>query len=754
MLFYRKKNFLNLRMAFAISRLLNCFMKKNQVLLLAFSLFASSCYTQTTRRIDSLINLLKTQGEDSNKVNTLNALSRQVAAGKNITDAQKYAEEALSLAEKTGFKKGISNAHISMGNVFQVKGSIASSQNKYPEALQNFLKALEIFEANNAIREMGMSNRNVALIYQKMGNYAEAFKYYYNSFNLVKQADDKRMIAMLYNDLGFAYENLGNTTEALKNFEASIKTYEEMGDRARMVNRYFNIAFLYERLGNHAETIKNYKIALKISEEIGTKSGIATSYSNIADNYHIQGLAETDQIRREQKFKESLNGYFEALKILKEINEELNIAICYTGIGAVYFELKEYAKAKQYLDTGLVGYKKVSVDPNQDMYQALTYYLRDNYELQAKVDSATGNWEGAYTNHKLFLLHRDSLVNEENSNKITEIRMQFGFDKKEDSLKYQQALTDEKLKQQQLLASQQRQSLLLKEKEVALLNNEKLLLNKEKEVRDLQLQNNATELAIQKTESEKKQDQVLLLNKENDIQTLQIKKQKQFRNYLLTGFALLILTTFFAYNSYRTRQQLKVQKLRNKIASDLHDDVGSTLSSISMFSQMAQQQSKETIPLLESIGDYSRKMLDAMADIVWTINPENDQFEQIILRMRNFAYDLLGTKNIEFEFDADEDVTNMKLSMDVRKNIYLIFKEATNNMAKYSGADQASFSIKNEKNNLIMLIHDNGKGFNTLQATNGNGLKNMRKRAEEMGADLRIESGLGKGTTIELSIAV
>jgi signal transduction histidine kinase len=194
--------------------------------------------------------------------------------------------------------------------------------------------------------------------------------------------------------------------------------------------------------------------------------------------------------------------------------------------------------------------------------------------------------------------------------------------------------------------------------------------------------------------------------------------------------------------------------LRNKIASDLHDDVGSTLSSISMFSQMAQQQSKETIPLLDTIGDYSRKMLEAMADIVWTINPENDQFEQIILRMRNFAYDLLGTKKIEFEFDADEDVASLKLSMEVRKNIYLIFKEATNNMVKYSGADKALFRIKGEKNILTMLIRDNGKGFDTSQSTNGNGLRNMKNRAEEMGAHLMIDSAFGKGTTIELSIAV
>jgi len=199
---------------------------------------------------------------------------------------------------------------------------------------------------------------------------------------------------------------------------------------------------------------------------------------------------------------------------------------------------------------------------------------------------------------------------------------------------------------------------------------------------------------------------------------------------------------------------LRLQTLRNKIATDLHDDIGSTLSSISIFSQMAQQESKEAIPLLETIGENSRKMLDAMADIVWTINPENDQFEKIILRMRSFAYELLGAKKIDFEFNADEEVAKMKLSMDVRKNLYLIFKEATNNMVKYSGADKALFNIKGEKNNLTMLIHDNGKGFDTRQSTTGNGLKNMKKRADEMGAQFLIDSKPGDGTTIELRIAV
>jgi len=372
--------------------------------------------------------------------------------------------------------------------------------------------------------------------------------------------------------------------------------------------------------------------------------------------------------------------------------------------------------------------------------------MANAYEYLTSLDSAEAKWDTAYVHHKLFLSYRDSLLNEENKNKMLKNLMDYEFEKKEDSLKYQQALTDEKLKQQVLLARQQKQTLLLKENEVALLNNEKQL-------QDLRLKNNEAELVVQKAETDKKQNQLVLLNKEKDIQSLQIKKQKQFKNYLLIGSALSIIIASFGYYNYRTRQQLKLQMLRNKIASDLHDDVGSTLSSISIFSQMAQQQAKEVIPLLETIGENSRKMLDAMADIVWTINPENDQFEKIISRMKNFAYELLGAKNIDFEFNADEDVTGMKLSMDIRKSLYLIFKEATNNLVKYSGADKAVFNIRGEKNNLIMLIKDNGKGFDLQQSTTGNGLKNMKKRAEEIGAHFMIDSK-PSGTTIELKVAV
>ena len=238
------------------------------------------------------------------------------------------------------------------------------------------------------------------------------------------------------------------------------------------------------------------------------------------------------------------------------------------------------------------------------------------------------------------------------------------------------------------------------------------------------------------------------------ISELQLKKERLTKNFFIGGLCLFLVLSFFIYKNYQSRQEVKLLTLRNKIASDLHDDVGSTLSSISMFSQMAQSQSKDVIPALETIGESSRKMLDAMADIVWTIKPENDQFDKVIMRMREFAFDLLGTKQIDFEFDTDEDISKFNLSMEARKNLYLIFKEATNNMAKYSEAKRAKFALNGEKDRLTMVISDNGKGFDTNIASRGNGLTNMKKRAEEMGAQLLIMSTPGFGTSIKIELAV
>jgi len=215
--------------------------------------------------------------------------------------------------------------------------------------------------------------------------------------------------------------------------------------------------------------------------------------------------------------------------------------------------------------------------------------------------------------------------------------------------------------------------------------------------------------------------------------------------------AALVAAMYLAYR-YRLQQVMKLQVIRNNIASDLHDDIGSTLNSISIYSEVAKQEAGTPIPSLDLIGVSARKIVESMSDIVWTINPENDSFEKVIARMRSFSYQLMKAKKIEFLFDADTNLNKLSLDMQVRKNFYLIFKEAVNNLAKYSNATRVSISISGENGQIRLTVRDNGKGFNSTQSFDGNGMLNMKRRAGEIGGQLNIESSVGTGTSVELNL--
>lgn len=219
-----------------------------------------------------------------------------------------------------------------------------------------------------------------------------------------------------------------------------------------------------------------------------------------------------------------------------------------------------------------------------------------------------------------------------------------------------------------------------------------------------------------------------------------------FRAVLLMAVAFAV----YGFYRYRLRHILKLQNIRNKIAADLHDDIGSTLNSISVYSEVAKKDPARQTHALNMIGESSRKVIDAMSDIVWTINPENDGFEKVILRMRSLSYNLLKAKKIDFIFKADENLNDIKLSLEARRNFYLIFKEVLNNLVKYSRAGRVSISLESKSNTLTLLIRDDGVGFDIAQKYNGNGLINMKKRAIEMNGQLIIDSGADIGTSILL----
>ncbi len=223
--------------------------------------------------------------------------------------------------------------------------------------------------------------------------------------------------------------------------------------------------------------------------------------------------------------------------------------------------------------------------------------------------------------------------------------------------------------------------------------------------------------------------------------------------FYLLALAVLSAGLYLLYR-YRIRQMKKIMHLRNKIARDLHDDIGSTLSGISILSSITQKEVANN-PVraqqqLQQIGADAREMLHNMSDIIWSVNPQHDQLEHSFVRMRQYVAQTLEAANIDVQIRFDEQLEQLILPMEVRRNLYLVFKEAINNIIKYAGASQVLIVLEKNNNNLQLLIKDNGKGFDKQQVTKGNGLKNIQQRAAEIKATVTIDSAPGKGSGLLL----
>ncbi|WP_214071780.1 triple tyrosine motif-containing protein [Mucilaginibacter sp. dw_454] len=229
-----------------------------------------------------------------------------------------------------------------------------------------------------------------------------------------------------------------------------------------------------------------------------------------------------------------------------------------------------------------------------------------------------------------------------------------------------------------------------------------------------------------------------------------------FRVLVTLAVALILYRLY----RYKIDHILAIEKIRERIASDFHDDIGSALSSISIFSEVAdkqlQQQSppEDTRAIISHISSQSRAMLDAMDDIIWAVNPKNDHFNDLAIRMREFAIPLLEAKNIKFDISISEDILNTRLKMEARKNLFLVFKEAINNILKHADCTVMKVTVSKQNSQLELIINDNGKGFDIDAPHIRNGLKNMHKRAAEIGGTLNITSQQGAGTTITLLLNI
>jgi two-component system, NarL family, sensor histidine kinase UhpB len=557
-------------------------------------------------------------------------------------------------------------------------------------------------------------NSSAGLFYKIQGNFRAALPFLMASLNEVTErakinptVNVRTSMAGQNLNIGNTYINMGEYRNALQYHLKALQLFEEVDNKRGISFSYQSIGGDFLQLAQLKQARYYTEKAIAMKTELGDQRGIATS------------LKQTGDVELALKDNDSaLYYYVEALKIYRNIKlvaEEANIC---TDIGQVYVLKKDPANARLYyhqsralaLQTG-DSYRVVAVD-------AALLALQNSVEKEQRVEKRlistlqssieAGDMNSQLLNYKYLADHYAGMHQTDKAVEFTN-----KYYRVSDSL---------------------------------------MNIDIQTQMKRLEQQYNLG----------KKEQEIALLKKDQELTHLSLQKQKDFQFGAVGFLVLLILIAFLVVNRYRivhkARRAVEMEKMRNGIARDLHDDIGSTLTSINVLSNVAlQPQEKEEAVMranLQKIRDRSAAIMDSMGDIVWAINPQNDTMEQLLFRMKEFAVEILEPLNIHYHFEEEGDFSALKLDIRKRKDFYLLFKEALNNAAKYSRCRNLQIRFIQKQQKLLMEIIDDGTGFVETEVRNGNGLNNMRERAASMAGEIRIDPQVGKGTRIAVDLPI
>jgi signal transduction histidine kinase len=236
---------------------------------------------------------------------------------------------------------------------------------------------------------------------------------------------------------------------------------------------------------------------------------------------------------------------------------------------------------------------------------------------------------------------------------------------------------------------------------------------------------------------------------------------------LLAGVVALIARRRLRWKLERLERQRAIERERSRIAQDIHDNLGASLTRISLLSQSAYSEldnPQHTATQLDRIYSTARELTRAMDEIVWAVNPQHDTLDSLASYLGKFAQDFLGPINIRCRLDVPVHLPPWPLTAEVRHNVFLAFKEALHNVVKHAAASEVLVSLTTQTRAFILAVRDNGKGFSPKappaqtdssdRFEHGNGLNNMHKRLEQIGGQFTIESALGRGTEVRFTVPV
>lgn len=546
-------------------------------------------------------------------------------------------------------------------------------------------------------------------------------------------------------NLATKYAEMGHFESALPLADSASRYFDKMKDFNRMATISNLQANVLMQTGNHEAALPKYLKCISLSEKTKNKGMLLAAYSNVSTLY--LNLAQYEQ---------ALKYAMKQFQVAFSINNRDEMAYACAPIADVFSQLHQQDSVEKYvglMEKAAIGTQNPdilimlaneqgSMLNGQNRYkEAIPHFLKAAElakEMQDKLTEIRSNINAGMANSRVGQMTQGiSLLNKA----IQEAKTAGEPNLEKEATKY---LAEAYAKVPDFKNAYKHQ-----------LNYQALsdqLLNK-------QSQANIQALEA-KYQVEKKEAAIQLLNKENRLNALKIAESKNQRNLILLAGLALLGFVLFGVNRMMLRRKLAAEKniLENRfrLSADLHDDVGATLSSISIYTEaiknkLRQNEPEKVMELVNKIGENARETISNLGDIVWNLNPINDSAEKLFIRMESTATLILSAQNTRLHFQVEPSLLDFEFSLEAKQNLYLIFKETINNAAKYAQASEVFISFQKVDKALEMNISDNGKGFNVAHHAEGNGLRNIIQRAEALGGKAEISSS-GSGTKIGVSL--
>ena len=550
--------------------------------------------------------------------------------------------------------------------------------------------------------------------------------------------------ANAYNSIGWAYMHKGNLDSSIIFLHKSWQLFSSLKSDFDITRVDINLAEVYTKQFKITDAIKYLMQADSLSIKINSIPLQTDVKRQLAIVYRESG----DKQKASMYFKEALNGFVRQRDYIRYINTAVSLSILFRNMNLNDSSLSILNQCRKIAnEKSGTPYQKAMIDE----HTAETYLAMNNYE------KALHHYTHAY---KLFAGISNKADMAYEGFCIGKTLSKLKRPKEAESYLLESYAICDTLKMANYQADIANElSLLYREsgnwqKAYQYLQKYDAVKDSLGTIEQVELTNELKE----KFESAKKEQEILLLKTKNQLAETDNKRTRLLQYLFIILFITAVIIGWLLYNRSKIRRKLQEQLLRNQIAGDLHDDIGSALSSIDISSRIAlvkKDDSEAVETQLQKIRQQAHQTLESMSDIVWSINPGNDSFENTLARLREFAFELCEPLGIAISFELPQELETTAINQVKRKNLFLICKEAINNAAKYSNCKTLSVRFEKAGNgNVLVKIQDDGSGFNEEEVKKGNGLRNMKARAQLMEGSLSIYSTAGNGTAVELVFPV